>query len=139
MSITAPSAEGSSGVRKKVAVVTDDMKTISPHFGMARHYLVYEVEAGEIVGKETREKPGHGPGMHPHHGEVTPEMVSTHNSMLSNIADCDAVIARGMGRPMYSAIREAGMQAYITEIENADEAVAVLLAGRLENHLDLLH
>ena len=38
--------------REKIAVVTDDMSTISPHFGMARHYLVYEVEAGEIVGKE---------------------------------------------------------------------------------------
>ena len=32
----------------KVGVVTDDGKTVSPHFGMAQYYLVYEIENGVI-------------------------------------------------------------------------------------------
>ena len=127
--------------REKIAVVTDDMSTISPHFGMARHYLVYEVEGGEIVRKETRTKPGHGSAMHDHHGgrEATPEMISTHDSMLSSVRDCSVLIARGMGAPMYSAIRDAGMRAYITQIRGADEAVKAFISGNLDNHLELLH
>jgi len=133
--------EPNTGGREKIAVVTDDLKTISMHFGMARHYLVYEVKAGEVVGRETRDKSGHGPGMHDHHrgGEVTPEMTDTHNSMLSNVADCTVLIARGMGTPMYSAIKNAGMLAYITQIHDADEAVRAFLEGRLDNHLEMLH
>ena len=66
-------------------------------------------------------------------------MTSTHNSMLSNVADCTVLIARGMGTPMYLAIRDAGMRAYITQIREADEAVRAFLAGHLDNHPELLH
>ena len=122
-------------------MVTDDLKTISPHFGMARHYLVYEVEGGRVVGKEPRDKPGHGPGMHDHHRgqEGTPEMGGLHDSMLSSVSDCATLIAAGMGAPMYSAIRNAGKRAYITKIREADEAIEALLHGRLDDHPELLH
>ncbi len=127
--------------RVKIAVVTDDMETISPHFGMSRHYLVYTVAAGQIVGKEARDKPGHGQGMHDYHagGEATPEVASTHSSMLSNVADCAVLIARGMGTPMYLAIKDAGMRACITKVREADEAVRAFLMGRLDDHPELVH
>ena len=142
MSVQAEASErGQFNQKMKVAVVTDDMRTISPHFGMARHYLVYDVVAGRIVGRETRDKPAHGPGMHDRHrgGEPTPEMTGIHNSMLSSVADCAVLIAGGMGMPMYLAIRDAGMRAFITQMRDADEAVKAYLAGRLDNHLELLH
>jgi predicted Fe-Mo cluster-binding NifX family protein len=125
----------------KVAVVSDDMKTVSAHFGMARHYVVYEVNSGKIVGKEVRDKLGHGAGMHEHHrdGQATPEMTNLHDSMLSNVSDCEVLIARGMGRPMYTSIKDAGMRPYVTQIQDADEAVKELLAGRLDDHPELLH
>ena len=44
----------------KAAVVTDDLQTVSAHFGMARHYLVYDIEGGVVKGKETRDKVAHG-------------------------------------------------------------------------------
>ncbi len=127
--------------KTKVAVVTDDMKTVSMHFGMARHYLVYHVEAGRVVRRETRDKPGHAPGMHDHRrGEESSRGgADFHNSMLSNVADCSVLIAGGMGTPMYAAISSAGMKAYITRIRSADEAVEAFLAGRLDNHTELLH
>jgi predicted Fe-Mo cluster-binding NifX family protein len=43
----------------KIAVVSDDGKTISRHFGRAQYYVVFTVEDGEITGSEQRDKAGH--------------------------------------------------------------------------------
>ena len=43
----------------KIAVVTDDGITISPHFGRATQYLVLTVETGQILAQESRPKPSH--------------------------------------------------------------------------------
>ena len=43
----------------KIAAITDDGKTISQHFGRARHYLVFTVEDGRILQQELRDKAGH--------------------------------------------------------------------------------
>ena len=39
--------------------MTDDQRTICPHFGRAAYYLVFTVEDGEIVSREVRPKAGH--------------------------------------------------------------------------------
>ena len=123
----------------KVAVVTDDMETISQHFGRARHYLVYSIEDGSVKGREVRDKMGHGPDVENrlHHREG-PEMAATHNTMVSAIQDCEVVIAKGMGRPAYEYIRGAGMKAYVTRLRSADEAIRALIAGNIDNHLEML-
>ena len=125
----------------KIAVVTDDLVTISPHFGRALHYLVYAVEDGSVKAKEVRDKVGHGPGAeeHLHHREGGPEMMTTHDAMLSSIKDCEVVISKGMGRPMYESLRQAGKKAFVTRLRLADEAVNALVAGTLDNHLEMLH
>ena len=122
----------------KVAVATDDLNTVSPHLGMARHYLVYELEGKAMKGKEVRDKAGHGPGEahHRHGAEAEPRL---HDSMLSNVSDCEAIISGGMGTPMFESIRAAGKAAYITRIRSADEAVKALAAGTIDNHVELLH
>ena len=121
----------------KAAVVTDDLQTVSAHFGMARHYLVYDIEGGVVKGREVRDKVGHGQGMH-HHEQGGAES-RLHDTMLANVADCQAIIAAGMGSPMYSSIVSAGMKAYITRIRMADDAVKALAEGTLDNHLEFLH
>ena len=124
----------------KVAIVTDDIETISHHFGRARHYLVYQVEDGSIKEKEVRDKMGHGPGMENrlHGREEGPEMQATHNTMLSSIQDCEVVITKGMGRPAYEYIRQAGMRVFVTRLRSADDAVKALINGTLDNHLEAL-
>ncbi len=129
----------------KVAVVTDDGKTISQHFGRAKFYKVYELKDGTIVGSEQRPKAGHhvegtshheheaGPHGH-HHGDE-----ATHRNMLANVADCEALIARGMGWGAHDAIERAGLRAYITDTADAEEAVKAYAGGRLDNHAERLH
>ena len=122
----------------KAAVVTDDLQTVSAHFGMARHYLVYNIEEGLVRGKEIRDKAGHGPGEH-HHQELAGAESRLHNTMLANVADCEVIISGGMGRPMFESIRATGMEAFITRIRGADDAIKALVDGSIDNHLELLH
>jgi predicted Fe-Mo cluster-binding NifX family protein len=36
----------------KIAVPTDDGKHVSPHFGRAQSFVIFEVNNGEVVSKE---------------------------------------------------------------------------------------
>lgn len=119
----------------KVAVVTDDSSTISTHFGMARGYLVYEIQEGVILNRELREKALHGRGETHHNGSET----SLHNNMLSNVSDCEAIISRGMGRGMYSSITGLGIKPYVTNIALAEDAIQKYIEGTLDNHIERLH
>ncbi len=60
-------------------------------------------------------------------------------SMLSNVADCQAVFARGMGWGMYQALKQSGMKPYLIEEASADDAVKAFIAGTLVDHYERLH
>ncbi len=134
----------------KIAVVTDTDKgsTISRHFGRAPFYLVFTVEAGEIVAQEQRAKPGHqqfaqGPQeLHEHqdheHG-MDEHSDHKHGQMLEPIQDCEVVIVRGMGRGAYLSIEEAHLRPFITDIETAEAAVQAYIDGTLVDHTERLH
>jgi len=91
----------------KIAVVTDDGKTISLHFGRAQQYLVCTVEEGQIVNRELREKISHHHHTahdheHDHHGddrhEHGEEADNKHNPMIASIMDCEALLAAAWGK-----------------------------------------
>lgn len=125
----------------KVAIATDDKKTVSPHFGGALYYLVYDIQGAVIKKREVRKKASHDAGMMGHHDShhAAPGMASMHESMLSNVRDCEALVAGGMGRPMYEAIERAGIRPFITQKQRADEAVQSFIDGTLDNNTELLH
>ena len=121
----------------KIGVVTNDGRTIQAHFGMAQFYLVFEIEGGVIKGREMRPKAWHrrhggehsDSGVMPEGGDEHPG----HGEMLSNVRDCEALVARGMGRPMYDAILQMGIKPYVTNIAIAEEAVGAYINGTLDN------
>ena len=87
----------------KIAAVTEDGVTISQHFGRAPYYVVLTVEDGQVVGREQREKVAHGRGADGHvhveglaHGFDAASQ-DTHGRMAAPIADCQVLLARGMG------------------------------------------
>ncbi len=127
----------------KIAVVTDDGKTISQHFGRARYYLVYDVQGGVIKGSEMRDKAAHHAvdEFHEHEegGHHGPEADAKHNSMLSNASDCEVLIARGMGWGAHEAIKGAGLKPFITDLELAEDAAKAYVAGKLDDHAERLH
>jgi predicted Fe-Mo cluster-binding NifX family protein len=135
----------------KIAVVTDDGKTISAHFGRAAYYSVVTVDDGKVIGQEQRAKPAHD---HQHHhnqgtsiqlqeasgGDVPdPQANHTHGAMVEPIQDCQVLLSRGMGSPAYESLRAAGIQPIITDVREIDEAVRQYLKGELVDHPERLH
>jgi len=129
----------------KIAAVTEDGVTISQHFGRAPYYVVLTVEDGQVVGREQREKMAHGRGADGHvhvegqaHGFDSASQ-DTHGRMAAPIADCQVLLARGMGMGAYQSLVRAGIEPVITDLPTIDEAAAAYLAGTLTNHIERLH
>jgi predicted Fe-Mo cluster-binding NifX family protein len=151
----------------KIAAVTDDGKTISAHFGRARAYVVVTVEDGKATERELRSKAGHHDFVHePHeHGEHGHEHAHEHEHehehehghehgrghgwgaeaegrharMFAAIADCDVLLARGMGQGAYAGLQQAGIRPVVTTVRDIDAAVQAYLDGSLEDHPEKLH
>jgi len=131
----------------KIAFVSDDGKTICRHFGRAQYYQVVEVENGEEIGRELREKMGHqnfssseikhtqnnGP-----HG-FDPASQKKHSEMLTAISDCEIIVAGGMGQGAYQSMQENGMKVFVVSMDEIDQALEAYIAGNLEDMADLVH
>lgn len=134
----------------RIAAVSEDGKTISQHFGRAAFYVVITIEDNKIVGREMRHKMGHAQfagephneGLHgtdPRGHGFDAGAQSRHARMAGTIADCQVLLARGMGAGAYESMRQAGIRPFITEIASIDEAVQAYLSGRLVDHTEWLH
>ena len=131
----------------KIAAVSEDGRTISQHFGRAPFYIVVTVEDGKIVSREQRDKMGHAHfAGEPHAEDQDPRghgfdaaAQGRHTRMSAAIADCQALLARGMGAGAYESLQQAGIRPVITDISTIDEAVQAYLTGRIVDHTERLH
>ncbi len=129
----------------KIAAVTEDGKTISQHFGRAPYYLVLMVEEGRIIGQELREKLGHaqfagGPHVDDPRGRgYGAHAEDRHARMAQTIADCQVLLAGGMGWGAKESLEQRGIRVITTEIADIEQAVRSYLAGTLAERPDLLH
>lgn len=130
----------------KIAAITEDGTAISQHFGRAPLYLVVTVEDDKITNKETRPKTGHHT-FAAHHAQLAPGerhgydagAQVRHTSMMENIADCQVLIAGGMGWGAYESLISRNIQAIVTDVVNIDEAVKLYLEDKLPNLMERLH
>jgi predicted Fe-Mo cluster-binding NifX family protein len=133
----------------KIASVSEDGVTISQHFGRAPFYVVVTVEDGKIVSREKRDKMGHnefsGETHEEAHGEdprghgFDPAAQNRHARMTAAIADCEVLLARGMGAGAYESMKQANIRPVVTDVTNIDEAVQAYIEGRLVDHTERLH
>ena len=131
----------------KIAVITDGGNTISQHFGRAQYYLAATVENGEIVDRELREKLGHAQfANEPHpverpgqpHG-MDPASHNRHLQMAEAVADCEALLCRGMGMGAYESMKTRGIRPIVTDIASIDEAVMAYIEGKIVDQVERLH
>jgi predicted DNA-binding protein (UPF0251 family)/predicted Fe-Mo cluster-binding NifX family protein len=134
--------EEKEGTNMKIAVITEDGKTISKHFGMAPYYMVVTLEDGKIVTKEQRNKAGHHTfGDNPHAAHAAPgekhgydaESHSKHATMAEAMADSKVLIAGGMGWGAYDSLKRLGIETIITDVGDIEEAVKLYAQGKLAN------
>jgi len=115
----------------KIAAVSDDGVHISQHFGRASYYVVLTVEGNEIVDSETRPKAGHHSFAAQGHRRLAPGerhgydagSQAKHQSMADIIADCEVLIAGGMGWGAYESFKGYGIRPIITDVGDIHEAV----------------
>ena len=59
--------------------------------------------------------------------------------MAETIADCQVLIAGGIGWGAYDSMKSYNIESVVTDVENIDEAVKLYLEGKLTNLMDRLH
>jgi predicted DNA-binding protein (UPF0251 family)/predicted Fe-Mo cluster-binding NifX family protein len=131
----------------KIAVITDDETTISQHFGRASWYMVFTAQDDKITGKERRPKMGHSHfasmedpnSTHagPHGYDASSQ--KKHTSMAEAIADCQVLIAGGMGMGAYKSLKSYKIEPIITSVKNINNAVKLYVYGKLPNEIERLH
>jgi len=133
----------------RIAAVSEDGVTISRHFGRAPMYVVVSVDEGRPVSRETRDKLGHAqfaaegheapPEADPRGHGFDPVAQDRHARMVAAIADCEVLLARGMGAGAFASMQQAGVEPVVTDIEDIDAAVEAYLSGTLRNQVEKLH
>ena len=130
----------------KIAVITDDGKTISQHFGRAAYYMVLSIEEGKIIGRELRDKMGHNQfsaaGNEEHHHEqhgLDDASHDKHTQMAGSITDCQAVVCGGMGMGAYESMRRLNIQPIVTDLREIEVAAQAYIDGKLVDHTEKLH
>ena len=104
----------------KIAVTSQNRKTITGHAGSCRKFLVFTVEDNKITNKELHELPKEqafraSPSHMPH--------------PLDNI---DVFMTSGMGQGLIMRLANKGIQCVITREEDPDKAVTLYLCGSIK-------
>lgn len=132
----------------KIALITDDGKTISQHFGRANYYVVVTIENGQIVQCEMRDKLSHKHFAGEEHGHshqadtrhgFDAASQDRHAQMSESIADCEALLCRGMGAGAYESMKARGIRPIVTDVEAIEEAALAYSRGELRDHIEKLH
>ncbi len=91
----------------KIAIVSDDRKTISSHFGRSKGFVIFEAEGKEIKMQEYRPNTftGHAKGL-----EGAEHKLHNHAPILDALKDCKVVISHGMGERMYNDLKRTGIE-----------------------------
>jgi len=104
----------------RIAVTSQNRKSITSHAGKCRKFWIYDIVNGEIAGRDLLELPieqslhaSHGAGEHP----------------LNSV---DVLIAGSMGNGLFNRLKAQGIQPMITLEQDPDLSVAKLLLGNLQ-------
>lgn len=119
--------------KHKVAVATQDGRKVGEHFGSAKEFHVFTIDAGEVVGEEIRSNTA--PCSH-HDGGETGGCWDIVESLLF---DVKVVISAGMGENAYVGILRRDVLPLVTEKVPIEQALRAYLRGELRENRDLLH
>ena len=116
----------------KIGIASDDQVMIAQHFGRTRGFVIADILENTVRSKSYRvnDFTVHMQGGDHDHGEHG----HSHSAILDALADCDLVIARGMGQRIYDDLKQAHIQALITSEETVENAVQAFLKGALTDH-----
>ncbi len=124
----------------KIAIASENGKTVGRHFGKATLYVVVNIENGKVLSQEIRPKIAH---LHPDcskHKECEcgcrnqsceASVYDRHRTMIIDIFDCSVLLAGGMGWGVREMLASRRIKPVITNCENIEDAVKLYL---INNH-----
>lgn len=104
----------------KIAVTSQNRRTVTSHAGRCRRFWIYEIEGGDILGREMLE---------------LPREQSFHESRAREphpLDGIDALISQGLGEGLIDRLAGMGVRGYLTRESDPDQAVRLLLDGALQ-------
>jgi predicted Fe-Mo cluster-binding NifX family protein len=124
----------------RIAVASDDGVSIAGHFGRCAGFLVFDVkdQIAEKIDYRVNSFGHHQQGQPEHsHNHEHGEAHHSHDGFTSALADCQAVICRGMGRRAVMDLTAKGIQpAIVAEEISAQRAVELYAKGNLNASTD---
>ena len=103
----------------RIAVCSQNRKTVTEHAGKCRKFWIYEVRDGVVAGRELLELP------------LEEALHSTPGDTAHPLDGVDVLIAGGMGGGMQAKLRARGIAPRVTELTDLDAAVTAFLAGAM--------
>jgi len=122
----------------KIAVASDNGILLTGHIGRCNMFLVYETIKDNIIGSEKRinnftlhKTDGH---THNHGGNEHNHQVHSHSALVKGLQDCSYLICSSCGPGLVNDLMSSGIKIILTDEMEADEAVKLLIEGRLEDN-----
>lgn len=103
----------------QIAVTSQNRKTVTEHAGKCRKFWIYDIDAGQIVGRQLVELP------------IDQSFHANHEAVPAPLANVNALISGGMGSNLYHRLMQWGIKPVLTVEEDPDAAVI----GYLNNTL----
>jgi len=108
----------------KVAVPSNDGKTIAEHFGRAQSFILFEVEEGVIKSRQLADSQSpHHQGQHGNHQGPW---------FMPSLQGTDIIISRGMGRKAIAYFEQEGIKPVFTDLSDAEQVVIAYSQGNLQ-------
>lgn len=122
----------------KIAVASENGRTVSDHFGKATQYIIFNTVDEEIMSRISRPKScqcdckvvgqcENGCGCENHPAEAG--SFDRHRCMVLNILDCSVMMAGCMGWAVREGLKSCGIKPVIADTEDIEEAIKLYLAG----------
>jgi predicted Fe-Mo cluster-binding NifX family protein len=116
----------------RIAVASDDGVDVAAHTGRCRGFVVFDINGQEATRNEYRPNTftAHAQGKcsgvegdaHAHH---------SHGPLLDALTDCRVLVTRGLGPRLIADLAARGVEAYVCEVTQAEEAARQYAQGRL--------
>lgn len=133
----------------KLAIASDDSKTVTGHIGRVRGFLILSIEDGKILSKEYRQnlfthhaRMNNGveeqteQGEH-HHGQpYGKEHSHGHGKLAEGLKDCSHLICSGAGWRVVEDLKKFGVEIIFTTETDAETAALKYVKGDLEINED---
>jgi len=136
----------------RIAIPTDDGRTVANHFGRAMYFMIVEIEDGKEVSRKLSENlHAREHGNHEHHGfgngrgyghehgygngqGYGHEHGHGHEEVFASVGEIEGVVAVRIGPHMFEDLKEKNIRIYLVRPGTSiDEVVSDMIAGKLRS------